>query len=802
MGDDTTKVFRFGDYEVDVGQRELRHRGEQVITQPRVFNLLVHLIEHRDRAVDKDELQDAVWPGVIVTETALTRAVMKARRAVGDDANSQTVIKTLHGHGYRFVAELGDDAAPAESPEAAPAAAEQAPSPPDTRAYGPRWWLAAAAAIGTLALGLMVLWPRSVVGTGARVAVLPVINATGEVDLAWTSLGLMSFASGLIETGGDLAVVPDSRVVGLAESFEWSGDLESERSESLVDRLRRAYGATHIVAMRLERGGGNLRITHSVLSEDGRLAVGTMVGQEVTELARGVVRTLVSSVSRRGGYANDYPAVSADYFVNEAYARGMSLSLEGRCGEARRLFQVAIDHEAELFAPRYQFGVCSRILGEWEDAEETLAKLVSEQRPLGASRQLALSLMSLGVLYNRTGRLDPAHETLSEALDVVSKVDAPELAGKVLNNLAIVAEDRGEFAESRELLGRALVAYHEAGRKKPPGTIYGALANLAMDQGKLDEAEGHLRKALDAFRFVGDRRHEAMMLNNFGYLKRQQGRFDEAEDDHLQSLRIREEIGDKVGVGRIHGMLSFLYRAKGRYSEAKVSAEQALAIARETKDRLYEGTSLAQLGDAELGLGEVETAARHYGDARQVFVEIQDKLRVLQSDLKLAEVDLRNGNLDRAEGTTRSVLAEARAQDLNQPEIQAAELLADIAAARGETQAAIEHYANTLARVQELSWGGKETEIAVKLAQAHLDQEDLPAAEPLVGLVTQQPQDMPSLKLRARFAFMRGDASDAAELMDKARAAAGDRWTGADEKALNTYRESVSPLPGEDMPSR
>jgi DNA-binding winged helix-turn-helix (wHTH) protein len=56
--------------------------------------------------VGKDELLDKIWVRRITTEAALTRAIMKARKAVGDDAHSQSVIKTLHGHGYRFVAQL------------------------------------------------------------------------------------------------------------------------------------------------------------------------------------------------------------------------------------------------------------------------------------------------------------------------------------------------------------------------------------------------------------------------------------------------------------------------------------------------------------------------------------------------------------------------------------------------------------------------------------------------------------------------------------------------------------------------
>jgi len=102
----TAQAFHFDRCLLDARSRELRRQGELVPVEQRVLNLLLYLIENRDRAVSKDELQDAVWPRMILTESALTCCVMKARRAVGDDPQRQTIIKTIHGHGYRFVAPL------------------------------------------------------------------------------------------------------------------------------------------------------------------------------------------------------------------------------------------------------------------------------------------------------------------------------------------------------------------------------------------------------------------------------------------------------------------------------------------------------------------------------------------------------------------------------------------------------------------------------------------------------------------------------------------------------------------------
>lgn len=98
--------YRFGDYELNVQLYQLRHAGELVEIEPKVFDLLVYLLQHHDRVVSKDELLDKLWPDQVVSETALTQAVMAARKAVGDDGARQHTIKTQHGRGYRFVAAL------------------------------------------------------------------------------------------------------------------------------------------------------------------------------------------------------------------------------------------------------------------------------------------------------------------------------------------------------------------------------------------------------------------------------------------------------------------------------------------------------------------------------------------------------------------------------------------------------------------------------------------------------------------------------------------------------------------------
>ena len=795
-------VFLFGDYSLDANRRELRLSGEEIELQPRVFDLLVYLLTHRERAVGKDELQDAVWPGMVISDTAMTRAVMKARKAVGDDASKQEVIRTLHGHGYRFVAsmriaEVSDavseqvaDSEPA--PEKDPAMKSARPS----SGYGRKFDFRGIIVAGLLSIAVIIFatlnreswWPEESPGQGIRLAVLPVQNDTDDPELAWTPLGLMSFTSSLLGAEGEIAVVPDGSVVSLADSFNWNGSLEDDASADFIERLRRGYGATHIVEMQLLRDGRTLRMNYVLLDADGRQSKGTMVGEDATELAKGVVQALYGSVLRKTRMGTDIPLVSADPFNNEAYARGMSLSMTGRCNEAIQFFRVILEQEPELVAPRLELAACLRILGQGEEAEPLLLQLVEEQSLVGASRPLARSLMTLGILYNRTGRLDEAEASLRRALEISRAIPDPDLNGRILQNLAIVAEDRNDWDGSAEFLDLAQLEYQRAGREILPGQLYSARANLEMDRGELIQADVYLAQALKAFRAIGDRRNEAMMLNNTGYLRRLQGRLDEAEDYHLQSLTIRQEIGDRVGVGRVYGMLCSVYMAHGEYERARESALKAIAIARETSDRLFEGTSLANLGDAEKALGNIEAARVHYLEGREVFAAIQDRMRVMQSDLKLAQLELADGATGAAEQAAIRVLTDSRELDLIQSEVQAMELLGDVALARGDSEAAIVEYEEALDRVRKSSWTAKEITLLHKLASLLMDQGTMDAAAPLIGALSRQEENIPSLKTQARYSFLAGDYDAAAKMMERARVLAGQSWSEESEALLQKYR--------------
>jgi serine/threonine-protein kinase len=111
--------YQFGPFRLDPAERLLVREGRPVALTPKAFDLLLYLVRHPGRLIDKHLLMAALWPDAVVEETNLAYTVSAIRKALGDGQEGEQFIQTVPTRGYRFVSPVSerrpDDSAPASS---------------------------------------------------------------------------------------------------------------------------------------------------------------------------------------------------------------------------------------------------------------------------------------------------------------------------------------------------------------------------------------------------------------------------------------------------------------------------------------------------------------------------------------------------------------------------------------------------------------------------------------------------------------------------------------------------------------
>jgi TolB-like protein len=220
--------YLFEDCVLDTDRRELRRGTALVAVEPQVFDLLVHLIRHRDRVVSKDDLLASVWQGRIVSESALFNRINAARSAIGDTGDQQRLIKTLPRKGIRFVGEVREG-------ETSTVGAIR-PGPAAHRAR----------AVDTPAQGED---PSLPLPDRPSIAVLPFANMSGDPDQEY-------FADGISE---DL-ITGLSRIRWLFVIARNSTFVYKNRAVD-VKQVSRELGVRYVLEGSVRRAGNRLRIS-------------------------------------------------------------------------------------------------------------------------------------------------------------------------------------------------------------------------------------------------------------------------------------------------------------------------------------------------------------------------------------------------------------------------------------------------------------------------------------------------------------------------------------------------------------
>lgn len=501
------RKYRFGAFLLDPARRELWRDEEPLRLPPKAFDCLVYLVEHRDRAVGRDELIAAVWGRTAVDDNLLDQAVTRLRRVLADTDEARRLIRTVPRFGYSWVGPLEivdstasthpavNAATPTLTAAAASSVTEETPPPatPATPAASQRharWWTWPGVAL--LVLIAVLGWrqfapspsapPRTAPEqAGAGLGVVLPVRISGDPAYAWARLGLMDFLAERLRAAGQ-PVVPSDNVVALARQFRAAAPDTAE-----LRTLAQSASANLVIDAEAEFSSGYWRVS-----------LRTAYGREPALRAEGEAQELMDA------------------------ARAAADRLAEQLGLVPPPRDDLLGPRERALAGLLRQSDAALLADQIDTARALLQTLDAEQR---ARPEVRIRLAHLDF---RAGRLDAAEAGYNELLQQLSPSDDPLLRARVLNALGNIALRRDDYAAT-ERRSDEVVALLGSGR--PSAELGRALTGRA-----------NARSAAQ--------------------------RFDEAVADFARARLVLESVGDRLGLARVDANLGILEARRDRYAEA------------------------------------------------------------------------------------------------------------------------------------------------------------------------------------------------------------------------------------------
>jgi TolB-like protein/DNA-binding winged helix-turn-helix (wHTH) protein len=389
--------FLFEDYCLDADRRELKRGSGLIPIGPKVFDLLLFLVQNREQVVTRDDLLKAVWEGRIVSESTLTSHVNAVRKAIGDTGKEQRLIRTVSRRGLRFVGKIIEEAMPTRASVSDPGTdlgvqhiksirepigAFEVGTPSEARA--------AASVLAAEAESPPPLPDRP------SIAVLPFQNMSGDVEQEY-------FADGMAED----IITALSRfkapfVIARNSSFTYKARAVD------VKQVGRELGVRYVLEGSVRKAANRVRITGQLVDTatgahiwadrfDGELGDIFDLQDQVTESVVGAIAPAVEKAEIER--AKRKPTASLDAYA--LYLRGLArlhqFGNRQANAEALHLFNRAIELDPEFATAYGRAAFCyliARINGWIPEAANTIAevkKLTQRAVELGKDDAIALS---------------------------------------------------------------------------------------------------------------------------------------------------------------------------------------------------------------------------------------------------------------------------------------------------------------------------------------------------------------------------------------------------------------------------
>jgi DNA-binding winged helix-turn-helix (wHTH) protein len=789
----TMSSYHFFQFELIPATRRLLRDGVEIPAGARVFEVMAYLIEHRRRAVGRDELLAAVWGRADLGDATLAQAILKVRRTFGDDGNAQNYVRTVARFGYQWVAPVEEDEG---EPSVERAAATPTPEPVETATIVPAIHAVAApgparrrtprriaalfaasllAAIAVVTAFAHLHWhgraspELSHAVSDGRVPGLVLVMPTDVHSIAaedgWMRLGVMSLGARSLGLVPGHAVVPDETTLAVVAHLG---------ATVAAEPLRVATGASIIVSSKAERVGDEWHLDATVLNADGSAELVSARAADAVSAASLLARNLRDVLAPEGNGEHP-PSASGDVLALAAHMK--AAILEAQTGRALAL----LDHAPALAkVPEIVLLQAEALtqLGKSQDAAEVLQPMIDAAIATGAPpRWLPDAWTALGDSELARGHPGEADTDFRHAIQLEAIADRRSL-GLAWRGLGIAQLLRNDLDGGEQSYLRARLELEPVGDRLLLARITDGLGFIATARGRMADALDLYEQAAAMGAAVGLNETElgsqlnaaqanAYLLHHSRSLEQLRGllpRIRALDYPALHRFGSIEYINALIETGAWSEARRELARLADASNEQSATADAGVDV------RLDEAQIDVVLGDytRAIALADAVRHERAVADAPDLHLE---------GAATLLDAYVHQGDGVRAAALTRETTAWESGSARAPARLHAQVALAAYAASTGDAADAIDRYHQALRLAREFGAPLLLRDAALPFARFQLAAGAVEAARATAALVgPYAADDFDIALLTARVAAASHNASLARSYYAEAHRLAGERW--------------------------
>lgn len=361
------------------------------------------------------------------------------------------------------------------------------------------------------------------------------------------------------------------------------------------------------------------------------------------------------------------------YFIENKQSQRLSQSVEplyqffnirSRFQEGIDLFQEAFQlteesHQGDTLNGKLaiRIGSLAHRLRHDELAFQMFSRAMKTFRDSSDVHELGLALIGFGSHYLRAKQFKLALQYAQESLACFQEVGNLSNQAAAYELLGLIANRTADFSRAKEMLTLSIRFSRQLNDRRGMISVLNQLGDLACNEGDFIAAERYFLESLEISRSFKDRFNQAILLNNLASVYRPQKAYEQEAQVLLESMAICRDIGDRDGEAIALNNVADLAVIQGNYPLAIDYCERALDIALPLGEDWTTIVIYDILGEAHLGLGEIDSAKKCFTKALQLAYQIDAWDLVTRVMVNSAGLFLSQGDHHTAEKILQAALS-------------------------------------------------------------------------------------------------------------------------------------------------